>query len=229
MARILVVEDDQKLNSLLADFLGDEGHHIVSALDGVEARRLLRTENYDLVLLDLMLPQLAGPAVLEDLRTHSGTPVIVVSARDAVWHKIDLLRLGADDYITKPFDLGEVSARVAALLRRSQPGLGVQELRHGPIRLNSETKQAWAGQSELALTATEFRILELLLEAPGRVLSKSAIYEGAWDEPYLGDDGTIKTHLSHLRRKLRAADHTADLIGTVWGLGYRLRKPDDPG
>lgn len=226
MAQILVVEDDEKLNALLTEFLSDEGHQITTAHDGLAARTLLEREQFDLVLLDLMLPKLAGPSVLQALRTHSSVPVMVLSARDAVWHKIDLLNLGADDYITKPFDLGEVSARISALLRRSQPAELPDELRHGPIRLNSATKQAWAGLVELNLTVTEFRILELLLEAPARVLSKAAIYQGAWGEPYLGDDSTIKTHLSHLRGKLRAADQDADLIETVWGLGYRLGKPE---
>ncbi len=223
MARILVVEDNRDVNALLAEALGQDGHEVVSVYDGVEGRRAMTDESFDLLLLDIMLPYVGGATLLEEVRATSDVPVIVLSAKDAVWTKIDLLRLGADDYVTKPFDLGEVSARIDALLRRSRRTHAPDTiLTHCDLVLDTGTTTVAVAGQEVTLTATEYRILELLLGSPGRVLSKAAIYEGVWDEPYLGDDSTLKTHLSNLRTKLKRVDPRTVYIETVWGLGYRM-------
>jgi len=223
MARILVVEDNRDVNALLAEALGQDGHEVVSVYDGVEGRRALADESFDLLLLDIMLPYVSGATLLEEVRATSDVPVIVLSAKDAVWTKIDLLRLGADDYVTKPFDLGEVSARIDSLLRRSRRAHAPDPvLTYGDLVLDTGTTTVAVAGQEVPLTATEYRILELLLGSPGRVLSKAAIYEGVWDEPYLGDDSTLKTHLSNLRTKLKRVDPGTAYVETVWGLGYRM-------
>lgn len=225
MARILVVEDNRDVNALLAEALGDEGHDIVRAYDGVQGRRAVAEDRFDLVLLDIMLPYVSGDTLLAEIRATSDVPVIVLSAKDAVWTKIDLLRLGADDYVTKPFDLGEVSARIDSLLRRSRRELAPDPvLTHRDLALDTGTARVTVAGREISLTATEYRILELLLTSRDRVLSKAAIYEGVWNEPYLGDDNAVKTHLSNLRTKLKRADPDGAYIETVWGLGYRMPK-----
>lgn len=228
MAHILVVEDNVDLNALLVQALTDQGHRVRGVHDGLQAREAL-TDDVDLVLLDIMLPLINGASLLEQWRRTTDIPVIVVSAKDATWTKIDLLKLGADDYVTKPFDLGEVCARVEALLRRSRPAPTPDPVvRWGHLAYDPGAATLAVAGTEVALTATEFRLLGLLLDHPGQVFSKARIHEHLWDEPYAGDDGAIKTHVSNLRTKIRRAE-AFDYIETVWGLGYRLtRTPPAP-
>jgi DNA-binding response OmpR family regulator len=228
MARILIVEDHRDVNALLAEALGADGHDVVSVFDGLQARRAAADGGWDLVLLDLMLPYVDGSTILAEIRATSGVPVLVLSAKDAVWSKIDLLRLGADDYVTKPFDLGELSARVDSLLRRSTRAVQVRPvLTYRDLALDTGAARVTVAGRDVALTATEYRILELLMASPDRVLSKAAIYEGVWDEQYLGDDSAVKTHLSNLRSKLKLADPDGTYIETVWGIGYRMPRVHD--
>ena len=225
MARILIVEDHQDLNALLAESLADDGHEIVSAYDGLQGRRAAADGGFDLVLLDLMLPYVSGSTILADIRSTSDVPVIVLSAKDAVWSKIDLLRLGADDYVAKPFDLGELSARIDSLLRRSRHAQAADPvLTYGDLELDTGTARVTVAGTEVTLTATEYRILKLLMASPDRLLSKAAIHEGVWDGPYLGDDNAVKAHLSNLRAKLKRVHPDGSYIETVWGLGYRMPK-----
>ncbi|MBZ2195352.1 response regulator transcription factor [Occultella gossypii] len=221
--RILVVEDNADVNALLVETLVAEGYEVSGVHDGLAARRALAAGEQDLVILDLMLPFVDGSVLLAEIRRAGDVPVLILSAKDAVFTKIDLLRLGADDYVTKPFDLGEVAARVAVLLRRSGPAGPAAVLTHGDLDLDPATARAAVAGWQLDLTATEFRILQLLLEAPDRVRSRPVIYEAVWGEPFVGDDAAVKTHMSNLRTKLRDAAPETDPIETVWGLGYRLR------
>ncbi|MNI34994.1 Alkaline phosphatase synthesis transcriptional regulatory protein SphR [compost metagenome] len=172
-----------------------------------------------------MLPFLSGDELLREARQITDVPVIMISAKDRVGTKIDLLRLGADDYITKPFDLGEVIARVGSQLRRAgkqlQPG---QLYRYKDLALDSESKRVTVADTELDLTAKEYLILELLLTHSGKVFTKANLYESLWGGEYLGDDNAVKTHMSNLRNKLRKVSPGQDYIETVWGLGYRLYK-----
>ena len=245
MARILVVEDSPDVHRLLVDTLSAEGHQVHGVHDGLQAREVLAAGSpapagprtavpptvatahatpFDLVVLDLMLPHVDGSVLLAEFRRHSDLPVLVLSAKDAVYTKVDVLRLGADDYVTKPFDLEELTARVEVLLRRSAPpDRPAPRLVHGYLVVDPQHARATRGDRELELTATEFRILELLMTQPGRVLSRPTIYEAVWEEPFVADDAAVKTHLSNLRTRLRAVGPDEDPIETVWGLGYRMR------
>lgn len=223
MARILVVEDHADVRALVVETLTGAGHEVHGAGDGLAARAAIGDARPDLVVLDLMLPYLDGSVLIPEFR-EAGVPILVLSAKDAVHTKVDILRLGADDYITKPFDLAELEARVEVLLRRgATEAPGDPTLRHGVLVLDRSTARVSLAGTDVALTATEFHLLEMLLESPGAVLSRRVIYETVWGEPFRGDDGAVKTHVSNLRAKLKAAAPHEDPIETVWGLGYRLR------
>ena len=232
-ARVLVVEDDPDLSRLMATHLASEGYDVARASEAAAALELVGAGCVDVVVLDLMLPRISGDGLLVRLREREGTralPVIVVSAKDAVWTRVDLLRLGADDYLTKPFDLDELTARIEALLRRSRSADdGPRVLRHGDLVLDPAARRARLADRDVPLTPAELTVLEVLMSAPGRVASKGALARAVGDAgegaPCIaGTAGTtgVKTHVSHLRAKLRAFDPDVEHIDTVWGLGYRM-------
>lgn len=232
-ARVLVVEDDRDLSRLMAAHLASEGYDVARAREAAAALELVGAGRVDVVVLDLMLPRISGDGLLVRLREREGTrdlPVIVVSAKDAVWTKVDLLRLGADDYLAKPFDLDELTARIEALLRRSRPADGAARvLRHGDLALEPASRRARLAGRDVSLTPAESAVLGALMSAPGRVASKGALARAVGDAgegaPCIaGTAGTtgVKTHVSHLRAKLRALDPDVEHIDTVWGLGYRM-------
>lgn len=232
-ARVLVVEDDRDLSQLMAAHLASEGYDVARAREVAAALELVGAGRVDVVVLDLMLPRISGDGLLVRLREREGTrdlPVIVVSAKDAVWTKVDLLRLGADDYLAKPFDLDELTARIEALLRRSRSADdGPRVLRHGDLVLDPAARRARLADRDVPLTPAELTVLEVLMSAPGRVASKGALARAVGDAgegaPCIaGTAGTtgVKTHVSHLRAKLRALDPDVEHIDTVWGLGYRM-------
>jgi DNA-binding response OmpR family regulator len=223
METILVVEDNTDVNHLLAETLQTEGYQVTSAYDGIVAKREALSGKYDLIILDIMLPYVSGDEILRELRKVSDIPVLILSAKDMITTKIDLLKLGADDYVTKPFDIGEVCARIEALIRRKRSSLGnSQAIKFRDIVLDTGLKTVEVHGQMLTLTAKEYLILELFLTHPEKVFSKANLYEALWNESYYGDDNTIKTHISNLRNKLKAANESAEYIETVWGLGYRL-------
>ncbi len=176
-----------------------------------------------MVLLDLILPYKSGDEVLRELRKDSDVPVIVISAKDMVGTKIDLLTLGADDYVTKPFDLGEVAARVASNLRRYHKKEEKKQIIYKELVMDTEARTVSADGADLELTAKEYQMLELFLQFPNKVFSKVNLYETVWGYEYLGDENVIKTHISNIRSKLKRHSDT-EYIETVWGLGYRLAK-----
>ena len=223
MAKILIAEDDSEINSLICDFLSGEGFDVISSHDGLDAINALRSYNdISLVILDLMLPYKSGDMVLSDARTFTDVPFIVLSAKSDTRSKIDLIKMGADDYMTKPFDLDELLVRINAVLRRMGKGdIGTAVLSHKNLIMNVSSKTVEVCTKPLTLTAKEFAILELLLRNPNTVFSKSRIFEAVWDEPFY-DDSTIKVHMSNLRSKLKKADSDNKYIETVWGMGYRL-------
>lgn len=222
---ILIVEDQKDVNAMLAQILKQAGYQIQSEYTGTDAINAIKTKEFELVLLDIMLPYKSGDEVLREMRTFTDTPVIVISAKDMVGTKIDLLKLGADDYITKPFDLGEVVARVESLLRRTRRKENKDKpFTYKDITLDSATKRVSIGEKELDLTAKEYKILELLITNLGRVFTKANLYEIVWEDEYFEDDNAVKTHISNLRSKLKKANPNNDYIETVWGLGYRLYK-----
>ena len=184
---------------------------------------------FDLIITDIMLPYISGDEILRKLRQKSDVPVIVISAKDMVSTKIDLLKMGADDYITKPFDLGEVVARVETALRRSGRGKTASHdvLRYKDIALDCADMRVTVGETEIKCTAKETQILEMLMRHPNKVFTKANLYESVWQEDYLGDENAVKTHISNLRSKLERANPSEQYIETVWGLGYRLYKTEN--
>jgi DNA-binding response OmpR family regulator len=225
MDRILIIEDNEDVNLMLMETLNCEGYQVRSAYTGDQGMKVAKSEEFDLILLDIMLPYKSGDEILKELRTFSEVPVIIISAKDMVGTKIDLLKLGADDYITKPFDLGEVAARVASNLRRCHKQLKMNNvLTYKDMVLDMNTKRITVKGKDLDLTAKEYLIIETLIQSLGKVFSKANIYESIWKEEYLGDDNAVKTHMSNLRNKIKKANPNEEYIETVWGLGYRLFK-----
>lgn len=225
MNRILIIEDSKDVNLMLMESLEGEGYQVKSAFDGFEGIQEAKRNKYDLILLDIMLPYKSGDGILKEIRMYSDIPIIIISAKNMVATKVDLLKLGADDYITKPFDLEEVTARVAANLRRSYKQEELNNVfKYKDIELDINKKRATISGAELDLTAKEYLIIELLMQNPGKVFSKVNIYESLWKEEYLGEDNAVKTHISNLRNKLKNANPDEEYVETVWGLGYRLYK-----
>ncbi len=225
MKNILVIEDNKDVNNMLSEELIDSGYKVKSIYTGTEGLKEVKESNYDLILLDIMLPYKSGDEILKEIRTFSDVPVIIISAKDMVGTKIDLLKIGADDYITKPFDLGEVVARVESNLRRTSGQIqGSKKFTYKDLTLDDNRKQVMVNDVEIELTAKEYMLLEILIKNSGKVFSKSNLYESIWKEEYLGDDNTVKIHISNLRNKLKKINPNENYIETVWGLGYRLYK-----
>lgn len=223
---ILVVEDDNDINRLLCSIIRKSGYSPQPAFSGTEALLYLERRQWSLVLLDLMLPGMTGEELLKRISGQSDTPVMIISAKSGQPDKVAALRGGADDFITKPFDIEEVAARIDSHLRRyarmAQPP-EPDVLRHKGLVLDHEAKTAWAEGSELSLTAREYDILALLMASPKKVFTKANLYESVWGEPFYGDDNTINVHMSNLRGKLAKAAPDGEFIETVWGIGHRLK------
>ena len=226
MSKILIIEDSADINALLSETLVSAGFETESAFDGLNGQKAALSGRHDLIITDIMLPYICGDEIIRKLRDKSNVPVIVISAKDTVSTKIDLLKMGADDYITKPFDLGEVVARVETALRRSGRAAAAsgKVLKYKDIELDCSDMRITVGGREVKCTAKETQILEMLLRNPDKVFTKSNIYETVWQEDYLGDDNAVKTHISNLRSKLERLSPGNRYIETVWGLGYRLYK-----
>lgn len=221
---ILVVEDDADINRLLCTILEGAGYSCRAAFSGSEAMLWAEKYDYDLVLLDLMLPGITGEEFIARMRKKRTMPIIVLSAKAGLEDRVNVLRLGADDFIPKPFDNAEVLARVEAQLRRykqfSSPG-GGQVLRCGDLELDREAIRVTAGGREVPLTAREFEILSLLMSHPRKVFTREQLYESAWGGEYMGDDNTVNVHISNLRSKLSKVSDQ-EYIKTVWGIGFKM-------
>lgn len=221
---ILVIEDDPSINNLLCEALTGAGYRPESAYSGSEAMMLLGVKSWQCVILDLMLPGKTGEDVLVELRKRERMPVIVLSAKIEKASKLALLAQGADDYMTKPFDIDELLARVAAQLRRFTAytdNESAKTLHFLDIAMNLEMHEVTAGGSFIPLTQREFEILELFLRHPRKVYSRMNIYESIWNTEFLGDEKTINVHVGNLRAKLNAASSHKH-IKTIWGVGFRL-------
>ncbi|MFJ7685938.1 response regulator transcription factor [Peribacillus butanolivorans] len=224
--KILVVEDDNDINHLLCNIIRKSGYFPQAAYSGTEAMIYLERQDWDMVLLDLMLPGMTGEEILTKIINQSPVPVIIISAKMEQQTKIDALRTGADDYITKPFDIEEVSARIDSHLRRylrKFESPKIKELRHKDIVVDNEAKTVRVNGIELTLTAREYAILVLLLTSPVKVFTKANLFESVWNEDFHGDDNTINVHMSNLRSKLTKANPTEEYIETIWGMGYRIK------
>ena len=224
---ILVVEDDPDINRLLCRILTDGGYDVRPAFSGSEAVLWAEQYEYDLVLLDLMLPGLTGEEFIAQMRRKKTMPILVLSAKAGLEDRVNVLRLGADDFISKPFDNAEVLARVEAQLRRyrqfSAPAEAGEVLRLGDLVLDREAVRVTAGGKDEALTAREFEILALLLSHPKKVYTREQLYENVWGGEYMGDDNTVNVHISNLRSKLgKVSDR--EYIKTVWGIGFKMNE-----
>ena len=224
---ILVVEDDQDINRLLCRILTDGGYDVRPAFSGSEAVLWAEQYDYDLVLLDLMLPGLTGEEFIARMRKKKTMPILVLSAKAGLEDRVNVLRLGADDFIPKPFDNDEVLARVEAQLRRykqfSSTDGGGAPLCCGDLELDREAVRVTAGGREVVLTAREFEILSLLMSHPKKVYTREQLYENVWGGEYMGDDNTVNVHISNLRSKLgKVSDR--EYIKTVWGIGFKMNE-----
>ncbi|WP_077622567.1 response regulator transcription factor [Sediminibacillus massiliensis] len=223
---ILIIEDDEDINRLLCDIVLKSGYFPKPAYSGTEAMIYLDSQKWDMVLIDLMLPGLSGEDILKKVTKESNIPIIIISAKLETQAKINALRAGADDYITKPFDIEEVSARIDSCLRRYQDVTGVSltnQITHKDMVLDPDAKVITVNGIELKLTAREYEILFLMMSSPHKVFTKANLFERVWKEQFYGDDNTINVHLSHIRSKLAKANPDEEYIETIWGMGYKLK------
>jgi len=225
--KLLIVEDDSEINNLLKKILEIENYEIYQAYSGTEADLCLKNMIPDLILLDLMLPGMSGEKFLEQLRNEyqCTIPVLVLSAKNTLKDKVSLLQLGADDYITKPFEPEEIAARVQAALRRSN----LNNVQHIPerftyknINLYPDLRKVTVMGQEISLTVREYGILYLFIQNPGKVYSRENLYELVWQDGYYGTDHTVNVHISNLRKKIKQYDPTEEYIQSVYGIGFRL-------
>ena len=226
MYNILVCDDEKDIVSALTIYLTTAGYQVFPAYDGTEALDLLRREDIHLVLLDIMMPKLDGIAALTRLREASNVPVILLTAKSEDTDKIQGLNLGADDYVTKPFNPVEVLARVKSQLRRYlQLGGGTVRptaLRLGGIALDDRTKEITLDGDPVSLTPREYDILHLLMGSPGTVFSPKRIYRAVWGEEPFGVENAVAVHIRHLREKLEIDPSDPRYIKVVWGQGYKM-------
>lgn len=227
--RVLIVEDDENINSLLREALTRHGLNCVQAYSGTDGLRIFKSDKFDLVLLDLMMPGMTGETLTQRIREVSKVPIIIVSAKSSVDSKVDLLSSGADDFIGKPFELKELIARVDVQLRKvsSEEEQGqlsdAKVIEFKDLRLDIENYTVTVKDTDIGLTRQEFKILELFLKYPGKVFSKREIYEYAWNDVYIGEDKTINVHISNIRTKIKKITED-EYIDTIWGVGFRLAK-----
>lgn len=222
---ILIVEDEIDISKLLYKILTSAGYHVQQAFSGTEGKLLLEQKTPDLILLDLMLPGLSGEELLHNIREtmHCHIPILILSAKSTLQDKVTLLNIGADDYITKPFEPEEVAARIQAALRRTGKTPETSEwLSYKNIRLYPESRKVLVQEQELALTAHEYELLYLFLQNPEKVYSRELLYELIWKGGYYGENNTVNVHVSNLRKKLKQADSTEEYIRTVYGIGFKL-------
>ncbi|MCR4584088.1 MAG: response regulator transcription factor [Lachnospiraceae bacterium] len=233
MRKVLIVEDDREIRKLLADYLGNKEFEVTQAGDGRCALAAMKDSVYDVILMDMMLPYNSGTELIKTLRGSrrepavARTPVIVISAKSGVDTRIETLRMGADDYIVKPFDLDEVYVRIEALLRRSEGGAysreaGEERLAYRGFEYDLEKNEVRYRGTALKLTAKERALFLLFLKNPEKTFTKANLYESVWEDEYLYEDNTINVHMSNLRSKLKNAGGT-EVIETVWGIGYKLK------
>lgn len=220
--RILIVEDDDRIAKPLAEDLRHQHHVVDLASDGIEGWEYALATEYDLILLDLMLPKLDGISLCKRLRNNNCKALILMlTAKDTTQDKVIGLDAGADDYLIKPFELEELAARIRALSRRT-PEVQPVILVYGELQLDTIKHQVTYARNSLSLTPKEYIILECFLKNPERVLTPAALLEKLWDFDRLSGEGTVKTHITNLRKKLKAAGSSDNFIETVYGVGYRL-------
>ncbi len=225
MARVLVVEDEESFSDALSYMLRKEGFEVSIAGTGTEAMTEFDRSGADIVLLDLMLPEMSGTEVCRQLRQRSNVPIIMVTARDSEIDKVVGLEIGADDYVTKPYSPRELVARVRAVLRRQAPDSGElapTTLSAGPVRMDVDRHVVTVNGESVQLPLKEFELLELLLRNAGRVLTRGQLIDRVWGADYVGDTKTLDVHVKRLRSKVEPEPSTPRYIVTVRGLGYKF-------
>lgn len=222
--RILVVEDEESFSEALDFMLTKEGFEVVLAQDGVTGLQTFQRDGADLVLLDVMLPQMSGTDVCRAIRAESSVPIIMVSAKDTEVDKVVGLELGADDYVTKPFSTRELLARIRAVLRRRAGADDAAEhvVTAGPVRLDSDRHVVTVRGEEVKLPLKEFDLLEVLIRNSGRVLTRAQLIDRVWGSNYVGDTKTLDVHIKRLRSKIEEDPGAPQHLVTVRGLGYRF-------
>ncbi|MGD0255524.1 MAG: response regulator transcription factor [Acidimicrobiales bacterium] len=235
--KVLLAEDEESFVEALAVGLDREGFDVIAARDGLEALRLFETLDPDLVLLDIMLPRLSGIDVCRTIRSRSSVPIIMVTAKGTEIDTVVGLEMGADDYVVKPYRLQELVARMRAVLRRSPrdaigPGAGEHEYERnvvevGAVRLDTDRHRVFVRGSEVHLRRKEFELLELLMENPGRVLTRDTLIDRVWGTDYVGDTKTLDVHIKRLRSHIEEDSSSPAVITTVRGVGYRFEVAGD--
>jgi len=225
--KILLVEDDAEISEMLKNFLETENFAVITAYDGESACKLFCADTYSLVLLDLMIPKRSGMEVMKSIRENSTVPIIILSAKDTDSDKTLGLSLGADDYVTKPFSVTEVLARIKANIRRNtQYAAGIEQeeevIKKGALTINLNDYTVLKNGEKIELTAKEFEILKLLMKNPKKVYTKEQLYALVWNDVYVGDENAVNVHISRLRNKIEDNPRNPQYVVTVWGIGYKL-------
>jgi two-component system, OmpR family, response regulator len=225
MKKILVVDDEKKIVDIIRAYLEKEGYQVIPAFDGKMALNLAQNQHPDLIVLDLMLPETSGWDVCRAIRKTSEVPIIMLTARDEVTDKIIGLEMGADDYITKPFDAKELVSRIRAVLRRSESNLvRKNSIRINDLTIDNEKRQVRRSDSVIDLTPNEFDLLYVMAENPGRVFSRMQLLDKVQGDAYEGYERTIDSHIKNLRKKLETDPEHPRYIVTVHGIGYKLEE-----
>ena len=223
--KVLVVEDDTDINMLIKKILEKSDFNVIQAFSGTEAQLRLSMDQYDVVLLDLMIPGITGEQLIPMICEKS-IPIIVLSAKVGLKDRVNVLNLGADDYITKPFEAEDVIARVNAVLRRTNKknvelNDKMESYSYKKLKLSADSRKVIIDETEIFLTAHEFDLLYLLIKNPQKVYSREALYEEVWQGGYYGEDNTVNVHISNIRKKISEVTPN-DYIKTVWGIGFKL-------
>ena len=230
-ATVLVVDDDKEIVGAIARLLEMEGHRVLKAYDGLQALETLTEEHVDLIILDVMMPNMDGMSATMAIRRRQNLPILLLSAKSEDADKIAGLSIGADDYLTKLYNPMELSARVNALLRRylrlgaaDNTAPSEEQLVNGGICMNLARKEVLVEGELVRLTPTEYRMLEFFMQHPNRVYSAAQIYEQVWNEPSCGVENTVMVHIRHLREKIEINPKKPNYIKVVWGLGYKMEQ-----
>lgn len=225
--KILLIEDDTEISEMLKNFLMTENFEAVTAYDGESACEKFFADEYSIVLLDLMIPKISGMEVMKTIRASSTVPIMIISAKDTDSDKTLGLGLGADDYVTKPFSVTEVLARIKANIRRNTQYAAVadaegERITKGELTLNTDDYSVTKNGKKIELTAKEFEILRLLMKNPKKVYTKEQMYSMVWNDAYMGDENAVNVHISRLRNKIEDNPREPNYVVTVWGIGYKL-------
>lgn len=227
MSKILIVDDDQAIRNLISVYLENEGMETQKAADAIEALKILKENIFDLIILDIMMPKMDGIEACLKIREECSMPIIMLSAKSEDMDKIKGLASGADDYLSKPFNPLELTARVKSQLRRykkynADTTLDTTVMEIGDLKINTDTRQVWVQNKEVRLTPKEFDILELLARNKGIVLSIRKIYEAVWKEEFYKSDNTVMVHITKIRDKIEQDPKHPLYIKTIWGVGYKI-------